>query len=277
MKAFLIAVLAMTAMACSKVPAGNVGVKVYLLGKEKGVDSEVLPVGRYWIGINEDLYLFPTFEQNYTWANNGEGRNDESITFQDRDGTTINTDVGISYHINPEKVHNVFQKYRRGVDEITDVFLRNQVRDAFNKAASKMSVDEIYGARKEEFMDSIQKTVADEVHPIGIEITKLYITGSFRLPPVVLAALNSKIESTQRAIQRENELREAEAQAKKEIAKADGEGKAILAKAEAQAKANRIISDSITATLVEYNKWNRWDGKMPTVTGSAGTLMNMKE
>ena len=36
--------------ACSYVPAGNVGVKVNMLGGAKGVDTEILPVGKYWIG-----------------------------------------------------------------------------------------------------------------------------------------------------------------------------------------------------------------------------------
>ena len=35
---------------CAKVEAGYVGVRVNLLGGNKGVDSEVLGVGRYWIG-----------------------------------------------------------------------------------------------------------------------------------------------------------------------------------------------------------------------------------
>lgn len=58
-----IALLSSLNMGCSKVEAGHVGVKVYLLGRDKGVDSEVLGVGRYWIGWNEDLYLFPTYQQ----------------------------------------------------------------------------------------------------------------------------------------------------------------------------------------------------------------------
>lgn len=48
---------------CAKVEAGYVGVRVNLLGGNKGVDSEVLGVGRYWIGWNQELYLFPTFQQ----------------------------------------------------------------------------------------------------------------------------------------------------------------------------------------------------------------------
>lgn len=266
MKKIALLALTLLTMACSKVPAGNVGVKVYLLGGEKGVDTEVLGVGRYWIGINEDLYLFPTFEQNYTWQYQ-EG-NDESISFQDRDGTNIAADLGISYHIDPAKVSIVFQKYRRGVEEITDIFLRNHVRDAFNKLASKMTVDEIYGAKKDELIMAIQKSVSEEVRPIGIEVSKIYLIGAFRLPGIVREALNLKIQATQRAIQRENELREAEAQAKKQIAEAEGEGQSILARARAQAEANEILGHSITSALVEYNKWNKWDGKLPQVTGS---------
>ncbi len=71
MKKILCSLMIMaTCVGCSKVPAGNVGIKVYLLGKSKGVDTEELPVGRYWIGINEELYKFPTFTQNYVWTKN---------------------------------------------------------------------------------------------------------------------------------------------------------------------------------------------------------------
>ena len=49
----LMTVLVGSVAACSYVPAGNVGIKVNLLGGDKGVDSEVLGVGRYWIGWNE--------------------------------------------------------------------------------------------------------------------------------------------------------------------------------------------------------------------------------
>lgn len=88
----LLAVLAGSVAGCSYVPAGNVGVKVNMLGGDKGVDTEVLGVGRYWIGMNEELYVFPTFMQNYVWTKDpAEGSpNDESISFQTADGMTAN-------------------------------------------------------------------------------------------------------------------------------------------------------------------------------------------
>ena len=265
--------------ACTKVPAGNVGVKVYLLGGDKGVDSEELGVGRYYIGINEELYLFPTFTQNYVWTMDAkEGSpNDESITFQTVEGMTVGADVGISYKINPEKVTTIFQKYRRGIDEITDVFLRNMVRDGFVNVASTKKVENVYGAGKTEMIKEVEEYVKAQVSDIGIEIERIYLVGQLRLPAQVTAALNRKIEATQKAEQRENEVREAEAEAEKKIAEARGIAESILKVATAQAKANKMLAKSITPAFVEYKRIEKWNGvKSQVVLGADSTpLINI--
>ena len=117
-KIIVAAFMIVTLAACSKVPVGNVGVKVFLLGGEKGVDSVELTPGRYYIGIIEELFLFPTFTQNYVWTKDpAEGSpNDESITFQTVEGMNVGADVGISYAVNGEKVSTIFEKYRKGID-----------------------------------------------------------------------------------------------------------------------------------------------------------------
>jgi len=267
----MVVLLSFGSAACSKVPAGHKGVKVYLLGSSKGVEAEELGVGRYWIGWNEELYLFPTFTQNYVWTKDpAEGsENDESITFQTVEGLSVNADVGISYHIDPNKVTDIFQKYRKGVDEITDIFLRNMVRDAFVTVASTKPVETVYGAGKSDLIKEVEKMVKAQVAVIGIEIENIFLIGDMRLPGAVLAALNAKIEATQKAQQRENEVREAEAQAKKKVAEATGEAQSITVKATAQAEANKILAASITPTLVQYKAIEKWDGVLPKFSGSS--------
>ena len=80
-------------VSCSKVPAGNVGIKFYLLGKDKGVDYEALGPGRYWIGINEELFLFPTQRQNKVWSDDEEGN--RGFEFQSKEGMKLSANVGI--------------------------------------------------------------------------------------------------------------------------------------------------------------------------------------
>ncbi len=263
--------------ACTKVPAGSVGVKVYLLGGEKGVDTEELGVGRYWIGINEELFLFPTFTQNYVWTQDPtEGsENDESITFQTSQGMVVGADIGISYHIDPSKVNMIFQKYRKGIDEITDVFLRNMVRDAFVAEAGSLPIESVYGAGKNDLIDSVQASVVEQVEPIGIVIEKIYYVGTLRLPDAVTTSLNAKIEATQKAQQRENEVATAIAEANKVREKAKGEADAVRYKAEAEAERIAALGKSLrdNPEVVRLNFIEKWDGTMPRVMSESNDLM----
>jgi regulator of protease activity HflC (stomatin/prohibitin superfamily) len=273
MKKILILLPLLVLAACSKVPVGNVGVKVYLLGGSKGADTEELGPGRYWIGVNEELFLFPTFTQNYTWTKepiDGDAT-DESITFQTDQGLNVNADVGISYAVDPAKVAMLFQKYRKGIEEITDIYLRNMVRDALVNAASTRPIEMVYGAGKADLLLDVEKQVRAQVAPIGINIEKLYWAGTFRLPPTVTASIDAKIAATQKAQQRENEVAQAKAEADKAIAEARGTAESKLLVAKAEAESIRIKGDALRENprLVELSAIEKWDGKMPQITGGA--------
>lgn len=246
------------------VTPGHVGVVVDMLGDSKGVESKELHVGIHFIPPWKSVYQFPIFEQNHTW----EGERD-AFGFQTSEGLAVMAEVGITYHLRSDCIPVIFAKYRRGMDEITNTFIRNYVRDAINKSASKMKIEDLYGSGKEEFFDEVQNHVKEDLQIIGIEISRIYLIGRFHFPQTVVDALNSKIEAIQRAQQRENELREAEAEAKKQVAKAEGQAKCSMLKAEAEAKANLILSQSITPELIQWQAIQEWDGKLPQVTSGA--------
>ena len=270
----IIATIALMATACTRVPPGEVGVKVYLNGGSKGVDQEVLGAGRYWIGFNEDLYLFPIFQQNYVWTKDStEGSpTDESITFQTSDGMSMGADIGITYNIPPENVGKVFQKYRKGVDELTDVVLRNMVRDAFVKYASAYTAEEAYSTKKSALLDSVKTRVITNAGKDGVVVNDIYYIGSMTLPKQILEALNSKIKAIQDAQRIENEVRSAKAEAEKTVAVAEGKALAM----EAEARGNKALAASITPTLIELKRIEKWNGQLPQVQGGSGTFVTLK-
>jgi regulator of protease activity HflC (stomatin/prohibitin superfamily) len=276
MKKFLavlsIVFMAVFSTACSKVPAGNVGVKVYLLGGEKGVDSEVLGTGRYWIGPNEDLFLYPTYSQTVNYDEAGEKK--QRISFQDRDGTQLSVDVGVQFSVSKEQVPVIFQKFRAGNEELADRVLYRVVRDAFVQESSKRSVEDIYGSGKVEFVNQVRKTVMTDAAEMGVTVEEVSLLGPIVLPPNILNALNAKIQANQMAMQRENELRTAEAEAKKEIAKAEGDAKSQLLRAEADAKAITLRANALSANqrLVELTVAEKWDGKLPVNMYGGGAV-----
>lgn len=257
---------------CSKVPAGYAGVKVNLLGGDKGVDTEELGTGRYWIGMNEDLFLFPTFTQNYTWSKSDE--RDESISFQTVEGLTVNADVGISYSIRKDKVTDIFQKYRKGVDEITGTYLRNMVRDALVTQASTLKIDAVYGAGKAKLISAVEKETRNQVNDLGIVIEKIYWVGELRLPPNVVQSINAKIQATQMTAQRENEINQSKAEAQKKIEDARGDAESTRLRAIAEAEAIRIKSEALRSNpeVLQLEAISKWNGVLPTyMTDGAGT------
>ena len=276
-----VAALSMLGLAaCAKVPAGNVGVKFNLYGGDKGVQSTELQPGRYWVSWNQEVYTFPTFTQTYTWTRDSrEGsKNDESISFQTDGGLTVDADIGITYHVNPDKVTTLFQTYRKGISEITHVYLRNMVRDALVSEASGMNVEAIYGSGKVALIKRVRDDVQTEVFNKGIVIEKINWIGQMRLPPNVVKAINAKIQATQMAQQRENEVKQAKAEAQKEVAKANGVAQSRLAIAEAEAKAIAVKGKALRENpeVIQLNMVEKWDGKLPRYQlGNSGSLVQL--
>lgn len=259
--------------ACSKVPAGNVGVKVYLLGNSKGVDSEVLGTGRYWIGWNEELYLYPTFTQTVQYDKAGQFN--QEVNFQDRDGTQLSVDVGVQYAIEKDKVSQIFQTFRKGNEELADSVLYRMVRNAFTQEASQRSVEEIYGSGKKDFLVAVNKAIKQDAMGIGVKVDEVSLLGSVRLPSNILTALNAKIAATQKAQQRENEVAQAKAEADKKIEEARGIAESMkLTNVEVTDKVLRLKELENQANWIE-----KWNGSLPkTVMGeSASVLMQLPE
>jgi regulator of protease activity HflC (stomatin/prohibitin superfamily) len=176
--------------------------------------------------------------------------------------------MSLSYQLKPESVPTFYVKFRSDdLDSFTHGFLRNVARDAFNEVGPMYPLEQIYGEKKEELLIKVRAKVNDQVGAFGIQIEQFGFIGAPRLPDLVVDALNAKITATQKAIQVENELRQAEAEAKKAVAKAEGE-----------AKANQALTASITPALLEWrrlqisqNAIERWNGILPQYNGG-GTI-----
>jgi regulator of protease activity HflC (stomatin/prohibitin superfamily) len=261
----------------SFVQPGFVGIKVHMYGGSKGVDNELLGVGKYWIGVNERLYLFPTYQINYSYtASKDEGKAvNEEFSFQTKEGMECTMDLGLAMHFEYAKIPKMFQKYHEGLEAIESIVVRNSIRDALNKTAGTMSIESVYGEGKAQLVNTVQTTVKESLDSTGIVIDKLSLIGSVRIPESVKKSLDEKVEMTQKTQQSQFEVQKAEADAKVKIAKAEGEAKSTIIAAEAEAKANKLITSSITDQLIRYKAIDKWDSHLPTVTGGSIPMINI--
>jgi regulator of protease activity HflC (stomatin/prohibitin superfamily) len=272
----------------NRVDAGHVGIRVKLAGSDRGIQD--MPVVTGWVLYNpltEQIVLFPTSVQNVVWTQSAnEGRSvDESITFSSAEGVNISADIGLSFHIEPTLAPRLYGRFRlNDLAILSDGYMRNTVREAFNDVASRLPVQEIYGAGKSKMLGDVAQKCRDVFGKDGIVIDQLTINGALRLPTNVMDAINRAMEATQNAIQSRNRVAQVEAEATQAITqahgqaeaarqKAEGDGDALLIRARAEAQANEIIRLSMTAAVLQYRAIDHWDGKLPQYSAGALPLL----
>ena len=87
--------------------------------------------------------------------------------------------------------------------------------------------------------------------------------------------IDAKNAAVQAALKAENEVKQAEANAKIAVAKAQGEAKAMKIKADAEAYYNRTISASLSPMVIQEDWIEKWDGKLPEVSGGNTPLIQI--
>lgn len=263
-------VLTLVVAACTTVKPGYVGIKVNNYGSNRGVQDLPIVTGRVWYNPwTEDVYEFPTFVQTEKWtksANEGK-ETDESITFNSIEGATVNVDVGVSISFDPKKVPEIFMEFRKEPNEILDGYIRNQVRDAFSLRASQMKVTEIFGAGKQGLIDSVTIDLKRILGPKGFIIDNISVIGEMRVDNQVKESINAVLTAAQRAIEAENKVKQAQAEAEQQVASARGDSASAVIEASGKAQANVILARSVTPTLIEYQKIQKWNGELPTYSG----------
>ena len=107
----------------------------------------------------------------------------------------------------------------------------------------------------------------EKLNEIGLYVTDVNII-NFDFSDAYITAIEEKQVAQQ-------QLLKAETEKQTKITNAEADAEALKIQTEAEAEANRILAESITDALVEYNKIQKWNGELPMVTGGATSILDM--
>ncbi len=119
------------------------------------------------------------------------------------------------------------------------VVLESTLINTFREVIGKQRVEDLI-KNQEKLTSTTEELLRVQLKGRGIEVEQLLVTG-LRLPPKVKDAIERKLESEQRALQKEFELKQAKKDAEIEVARAEG-----------VAKAQEIISSTISDSYLQY-------------------------
>ena len=150
------------------------------------------------------------------------------------------------------------------LETIIDTDIKKMVEDRFNIETAKYASTDL-GAKKGEIMEAVKAYVVPYFKEYGITITVLGLKEDISYEnPAIQEAIDKRFASEQ-----DLEIQKNKNEAN--IAKAEAEAEAMIMLAEAEAQANKLLSESLTANLLEKLYYEKWDGKLPYIYGDGTT------
>lgn len=187
--------------------------------------------------------------------------------------------VIVDYQINSEYAAWIWQN----VEEWDTNLVKQTSVESGIKSATKQFNDtdvtdrsKIEGAAREGIQKSLNEKYGEQI------VNVVFVTiGNINFSDAYNAAIEKKAQAKLAAEADEytNKVatQKAQAEAEQKKIKAEAEAEAIRIQAEAEAEANKKIAESLTKELIEKEKVEKWDGKLPTIQGSAGTIVDFSE
>lgn len=229
----------------AQIPTGSTGIKT----RFGSIVSSNLSSGLNFKLPIEDIILIDNKTQKISVSGNAASKDLQVITYE----------VALNFKVLPNKSADL---YTQVGDKYNDIIVIPNTQETIKDVVAKYTAEESITNRSQ-VSDDMVKELESKLSEYGIAIDNMSIidfdfTDEF----------NSAIEAKQTAQQ--DALRQLEENKKKQ---AQNDQK--LKDAEATAEANRIVTESITPELIEQQKVDKWDGKLPTVSGSSSNIIDI--
>lgn len=266
-----IVVLVLAFLCTYKIGPGYAGVVYNMDG---GIESGVLGQGYCVVAPWKKVIEYPVSTETvyYTKGSDDKKENkDNSINVNTKDGKQVNVDVTYTYHMDPDKLPNIFVKFRGQKAEMIEAgIMKNEMYQAINDITSQYSLMELVGDKRPEVNAKIMNKFADALSDDGIVIETFNLS-DVRPDSATQEAIQNVVNAQNALAQAKVQKQQAEIEAEQARVTAKGKADAAVIEADGQAQANDKLQQSLTTLVIQQRQIDKWDGKLPQYQLGSGT------
>jgi regulator of protease activity HflC (stomatin/prohibitin superfamily) len=172
-----------------------------------------------------------------------------------KDLQSVSSVVALNFHINPEKVANIYQDV--GVDYKTRL-IDPAIQESVKASTAKYTAEELI-TKREAVRDEIKAHLILKLPPRGIEVDEFNIV-DFSFSESFNEAIEAKVTAEQSALAAKNKLEQIKFEAAQQAAEAQG-----------KADAFRIESAALkdNPQILQLRTLEKWNGQLPMVMTGA--------
>ena len=255
------------------IPAGQTGIVYKASG---GVVEETLGQGWKWTMpflTKVNLYTTSTEQSALSKDKSEGGDKDENFTLTSKDGKVVDVDLEFSYSFDVETLPETFTRFKgKSGEKIEQEFIKPKLKAVVNNVSSQFAVLDIYSDGRPELNAAILKEAKNFFKEYGITIESAQIT-QMRLDAKTQDAIQAVVDKQQELEKMKLEKQVAAENAERAKIEAQGKADADIIKAEGEKAANELRQKSLSESILNEKWINKWDGKLPQVSGSDMNLM----
>ncbi len=211
--------------------------------------------------LEEGLHFKAPFIQRVVQMNNRTQKIETEGSSSSKDLQIISYVVAVNYHVNNDSSANLYQNV--GTD-YGSVIIIPAIQESIKAVTAQYTAEELI-TKRQTVGEQIKDALSEKINQYGITV-EIFNIVDFDFSEEFNAAVEAKQTAQQNALKAEQDLARIEVEAQQKITQAEAEAESI-----------KLIQDALAKSpdYVDYIKWSKWDGKLPTVMGDSDVLLSM--
>lgn len=213
--------------------------------------------------LSEGLHFKAPLVQQVIQVNNRTQKIETQGTASSKDLQIVSYVVAVNFRINNSASADLYKNV--GAD-YSNVIVAPAIQESIKAVTAQFTAEQLITERQN-VGDQIKTVLSEKISAYGITV-EIFNIVNFDFSDEFNAAVEAKQTAQQQALKAEQDLARIEVEAKQKVTQAQAEADSI-----------RIIQEALSKApdYVEYVKWNKWNGELPSVmTGSdSGVIVDV--
>lgn len=176
-----------------------------------------------------------------------------------KDLQDVSMSVAVNYNINPQSVKELYSKVGTKYERIV---LEPSINEVLKAVVSQYTAEELITKRQEVGI-KMAESLSGKLSGYGIVVDNINIL-DLNFSEAFNQAIEAKQVAQQNALKAEQDLERIKVEAEQQIAQA-----------RAEAESYKLKNQEITDKTLQLKWIEKWDGKLPTVAGSEGMIIDL--
>ena len=210
--------------------------------------------------MSEGLHFKAPFVQQIIQMNNRTQKVETEGSASSKDLQIISYVVAVNYRVANQSSASLYKNVGIGYE---NVIIVPAIQESIKAVTAQFTAEELITARQV-VSSQIKDVLSEKINSYGLTV-EIFNIINFDFSEEFNAAVEAKQTAQQNALKAEQDLARIEVEAQQKVTQAEAEAESI-----------ELIQNALAKSpdYTEYVKWNKWDGKLPTVMGNGEYILD---